>query len=214
MLRVIVTLLVVVTVVGARSYARACSCAMPPAPPEALVQADAVFEGELVDSCTDGAQATTRTWRFRVLRAWKGVAADTIVAVRTATSSAACGYDTGLPVGTVMLIYATNSEQVLTTNICTRTRLSSEAADDFAPLGTPSSASGGGVPPQTDASCQVVGASVDAGTDAADARDSGPGDSSGCTVSGSSLESGRLQFLTVTLGLLGFLGTRNSRRRR
>lgn len=211
MLRMILALLVIVTVVGRHSYAHACSCALPPPPVEALGQATAVFEGELLDSCVQGSGVMNRTSRFLVLRAWKGVSAETIVSVRTASSSAACGYDTAWATGTLVLVYAGTIDGVLTTTLCTRTRLSSEAQDDIAALGIPSGSGGAGLPQQVDASCSGAIPTGDAGADGANMV---PRDGKGCAVSGGSSGSGRSPFLNAAaLAALVLLATRTRRRR-
>ena len=121
--------------------ARACSCAPPPAPLVALGEADAVFSGTVVarrDASKPRADGMVGSmdpveYTIAVLEVWKGELADT-VAVRTARSSASCGYP--FEVGTRYLIYARTRTDTgcLRTNLCTRTRPLKCADEDIAEL--------------------------------------------------------------------------------
>ena len=121
--------------------ARACSCAPPPAPLVALGEADAVFSGTVVarhDPCRPRPGGTWSSmdpmeYTIAVLEVWKGELADT-VAVRTARSSASCGYS--FEIGTRYLIYARTRADTgcLRTNLCTRTKPLKYADKDVAEL--------------------------------------------------------------------------------
>jgi hypothetical protein len=141
----------------AASRARACSCSAPPAPMDALASATAVFEGYVLDVSVDS-QGLRRTVRFQVLRAWKGVHADTIVQVVTGTQSSLCGVD--VAAHTSVLVYAAGSADALTMALCSRTRPSLQDMGDFTALGTPvevGTAAPGALRPSSDSGCAVGG---------------------------------------------------------
>ncbi len=114
--------------------AQACSCSGRHVPQEAARQSDAVFEGRVIaaPSLRSGYSETV-TYEFSVTRQWKGDVGQR-VRIKTPASSAACGrryYS-----GEVYLIYATRgADDVLFDSICTRTRESRRASEDFAALG-------------------------------------------------------------------------------
>lgn len=115
--------------------AQACSCALPGSPTDALAQATAVFEGHVL-SIRDDATTRTRFVDFQILRAWKGVHADTVVAIATGDNGSSCGI--AMPVGSTWLVYANAFEGQLGTGLCSRTAPSADAAADFVELGTAS----------------------------------------------------------------------------
>jgi hypothetical protein len=116
--------------------AEACSCQMPPAPAEALGQADAVFLGQVQETAVepaDDAHGERSLVTLSILRSWKGVD-EPFVTVYTAHSEAACGYPFEL--GRRYLVYAAQSApDALTTSLCTRTRAEAAAQSDLAELG-------------------------------------------------------------------------------
>lgn len=109
----------------------ACSCVQPPPPKAALARAAAVFEGKVVGVTTEP-DLHRLTARLEVLRAWKGV--DTRhVEVSTIDVGSMCGF--GFTVGATYLVYADGGPGALSTGLCTRSRASTDAADDLAALG-------------------------------------------------------------------------------
>jgi hypothetical protein len=108
--------------------ALACSCVPPPPPVDALAQSDAVFVGTVlkIEDGTDNRSVT-----FRVTRYWKGIDAF-VVTVSTGFNDGDCGYP--FQEGKPYLVYA-HGEKELHTNICTRTRLLSDAREDLDELG-------------------------------------------------------------------------------
>ncbi len=114
--------------------ANACSCAGSPPPCEAYWDASAVFVGTVIFSTTTKIklgdfEVTNRLVRFHVDRHLRGVKGSE-VEVLTGMGGADCGY--GFRLGGQYLVYAYRNEgKVLSTGICTRTRLLSEATADF-----------------------------------------------------------------------------------
>ena len=121
--------------------ARACSCVSIPAPLAALGEAETVFSGTVVarrdvnKPRADGVIGSMDPveYTIAVLEVWKGELADT-VALRTARSSASCGYP--FEIGTQYLIYADTRAGTgcLRTNLCTRTKRLEYADGDIAAL--------------------------------------------------------------------------------
>jgi hypothetical protein len=112
--------------------AAACKC-MLLAPNEAAAQASAVFEGRVVEvSDEQGAELPRRKVTLRIVRGWKGMQSERAV-VTTASDSAACGVDFVRDQN--YLVYATTQDGALSATTCSRTRLSTEAEEDFAALG-------------------------------------------------------------------------------
>ena len=131
------------------SSAWACSC-LPPAPPkEALEEADAVFlgvvernevTGPLQKTDMEGATGYGK-WRpdysgkeatFRVITTWKGTPQE-VIRVETSFYGTMCGYN--FEVGFEYLVYARESDGVLHTSICSRTRPRHDAGEDLQALG-------------------------------------------------------------------------------
>lgn len=115
--------------------ASACSCAGGQLPADAARQADAVFEGRVVRAPTrrTGSFSEQTKYEFSVVRSWKGDLPQTVT-IKTAASSAACGrrYNSG----EVYLVYASRGDDNrLHDNLCSRTRKSRAASEDFASLG-------------------------------------------------------------------------------
>jgi hypothetical protein len=109
----------------------ACSCAPAPPPAEALQQAAAVFTGTVLSVDTSGVSSTVR---LRVERSWKGAKCGEVTVV-TSADSAACGYD--FQVGQSYLAYADRQKGKLSVSLCSRTSLTSQAAEDLTALGEP-----------------------------------------------------------------------------
>jgi len=131
----LLSLLVVGVCLFPVSAAYACTCDVPGSPTEELLAADLVFAGEVVriDSTTAGLFAELAVY-LRVLRVWKG--ADSLkVNLRTAASSAACGYP--FQIGAQYLVYAYQSQAdgSFGTGLCTRNSLLSAAEKDLTELG-------------------------------------------------------------------------------
>ncbi len=112
--------------------AQACSCAPLPEPQQAAEGADAVFSGTVLEVTSSGGLQNQVT--IRVDEVWKGAKCGEVT-ITTPLDSAACGY--AFQPDTSYLIYATKEKGKLSTNLCTRTRLLSEAGDDRTALGPP-----------------------------------------------------------------------------
>lgn len=126
--------------------ARACSCRERGAPRDELDTSAAVFEGlVLADADGHGSALYTRSLKFCVVRAWKGVAAGSIISVNTGSDGASCGYDSNLK-GMTWLVYASGDASNLTTGICSRSQPIAAATDDLTALGSPTSVVDGGTP--------------------------------------------------------------------
>jgi HEAT repeat protein len=117
--------------------AAACTCSPPPEPLAALAKADAVFSGTAVGrrDPQEGAEIHSSMdpidYVFATTRVWKGDFGDTVV-VRTARSSASCGYSFVL--GEEYLVYASrrrDDPELLGTSLCTRTRPVGRAVEDL-----------------------------------------------------------------------------------
>lgn len=117
--------------------AQACSCMLPPPPPEALADAAAVFVGEVIniDGATDKGGFALLRVRFRIESTWKGDVEET-VEVRTASHSAACGYP--FKQGNAYLVYAHEHEGLLRASLCSRTTAIENADADLEALGASS----------------------------------------------------------------------------
>jgi MYXO-CTERM domain-containing protein len=122
------------------STSLACSCAPAPDAAAALAGAHTVFEGKVVQSNAENAQAGgpvplapgPMLHRFQVLRSWKGEPTE-LVTVRTPGSAAACGRS--YRKGQTYLVYASiDPDGLLRDTLCTRTRSSAEAQQDIASL--------------------------------------------------------------------------------
>lgn len=157
--------IVIAIMLTATRLCAACSCLPPPEPLQALAGAEAVFAATVVDvenppiiPTGDGHRTLAhhrRCFRLKVLAAWKGQVPDTVV-VATGLGGGDCGAE--FTIGDVYLVYAyawkrrpaSNEDSegwvevrgsrhldTVSTNICTRTRSYSRAADDSAQLGVP-----------------------------------------------------------------------------
>lgn len=120
------------------STASACSCEQPPAVSEELSRSDAVFSGKVI--ATDDKLAlfspATHSVVFQVARVWKG-SGKSQIKIKTGQGGGDCGYD--FNVGQEYLVYAVESTMYganqLTTIICDRTAVLSQAQSDVAMLG-------------------------------------------------------------------------------
>jgi hypothetical protein len=142
--------------------ANACSCDQPPPPPERAAAVSAVFEGYVLDTTLD-AQHVQLVVRYQVLRAWKGVHADTVVTVTTGSNGAACGIDATLH--TSYLIYANEFQGQLLAELCFGSHRSDQDMGDFAALGAPAEVGtvapgslSAGSPTSGNGGCTVAGA--------------------------------------------------------
>ena len=142
MLRVATLLALTVLLVAAAIHAstdqtHACSCVPPPSPQEALAKSEAVFAGKVVavSGLPPGGYNSTdpRVVAFKVSAVWKGPSYETMF-ITTPLSGASCGFD--FIEGKSYIVYAWNGVDVL---LCSRTKLSDNARDDFATLGEGSS---------------------------------------------------------------------------
>lgn len=117
--------------------AYACSC-LPPGPPrDALATSDAVFAGKVVKLSAPLGDAVNSvdpvSVTFEVSQSWKGAPAQTVV-VKTASSSASCGFN--FEQGREYLVYAETADGELQAGLCSRTQALATAAEDLAALGT------------------------------------------------------------------------------
>lgn len=116
------------------TQANACQCAGTQPPCEAYWNASAVFVGTVTFSTTtkikeSDFESTRRLVRFHVDRQLRGVDASD-VEVLTGLGEADCGY--GFRLGGQYLVYAYgNNEKMLSTSICSRTRLLLQATADL-----------------------------------------------------------------------------------
>lgn len=121
--------------------ADACSCRPPVSPAAARDAADAVFEGRagtpvVAKTAGPGLSPTGMSVPFTVLRAVKGVKAGEKLTIATSGSTATCGYP--FAAGETYLVYAYRDKNgSLGTGLCSRTRKSADAADDFAAFAAP-----------------------------------------------------------------------------
>lgn len=129
------------------TQAVACSCAGSRRPCETYWDASAVFVGTVTFSTTikikeADFEFTKRLVRFHVDRPLRNVETSE-VEILTGMGDADCGY--GFRLGGQYLVYAySHGEKMLSTNICTLTRLLSEAADDLEYIRGLSNATPGG----------------------------------------------------------------------
>jgi len=121
----------------------ACSCVETPPVGAALLQAKAVFVGEVEQISLKrrwskkGEELTYEprlTVAFAVDRSWKGVPTPRIE-ISTSKDSASCGFDFKL--GERYLVFADDSRRGLAAGLCSRIAHLSEASADLAELGEP-----------------------------------------------------------------------------
>jgi hypothetical protein len=123
--------LILLGALGGVDATLACSCAPPPPPQTALKQSNAVFTGTVIGVTTSG---NDHVVRLRVESSWKGAKCGEATVV-TASEDAACGYT--FQVGQSYLVYAVKEQGKLSTNLCSRTKPTSEATEDLTALGKP-----------------------------------------------------------------------------
>jgi hypothetical protein len=125
----------VMLLAGRVSGVLACSC-VPPGPPTVeLNRADAVFAGKVTDidrpllfnTSADLVKVTIEVTRF-----WKG-GISRVVTVTTARETPTCGFP--FEAGKEYIVYASKRDGALETNLCTRTKLLSNAQEDLSQLG-------------------------------------------------------------------------------
>lgn len=132
--------------------AAACKCKLASVE-EAKETAVALFEGRVLEviDVADAGPAGERRVTLSVVRTWRGLENTERVTVRTAGSSATCGYM--FEPDHSYLVYAGGNEHELWVSGCSRTRPMEDAAEDLAALG------GGVTPvkvePQPDASTKT-----------------------------------------------------------
>ena len=109
----------------------ACSCITLPFE-EMFDSSTSVFEGTVIsiekpenEYSVDPVKVT-----FQVIRVWKGESLDKII-IYTENQTTACGYPFDDKPGSTYLVYAYEYEGRISTNICTRTRLRSQAVGDL-----------------------------------------------------------------------------------
>jgi len=145
---VVLLLGVVIVVLLAGPRANACTCAGSSPPCESFGTASAVFAGTVIgervserpkrmDRNEVEIDWAPRAVKFSVEQAYSG-GIGTEVEVFTGRGGGDCGY--GFRIGQRYLVYAYRYKDNLTTSICTRTRLFTQATEDLAFLGTLSSA--------------------------------------------------------------------------
>lgn len=147
--RIVVTLSVIAFVTAVQpTCVYACSCRPPGPPAEALANATAVFSGKVtaLSAPADRGGSDPVQVTFAVTKGWKGADQSTIV-ILTPASSASCGVD--FVEDQEYLVYASESEGRLQTNLCSRTTQLAMAGEDLAVLGagTPPTSGGGAAPP-------------------------------------------------------------------
>lgn len=135
-MRYVLSLGLMALVVFSAQSASACRCAPPPPAKKALESAQAVFLGKVikVEKMGENRGFGPITVTFEVSTNYKGVKTKQ-VKVRTASSSAACGY--GFAKGNSYLVYCYSSDKgkTLSTNLCTRTRSEKNATADIKAIG-------------------------------------------------------------------------------
>lgn len=170
----------------------ACKCAPPPPIADALLAADAVFEGQVTKLTPSGVEELVV--ELRVVRTFKGANTEQIK-VRTPAASSACGYPFTL--GESYLVYAEPIEAsaglpALVVRHCGRTSLMTEAEADLGALGM-------GVVPVTPSSDDLPPGAAPKAPGAVEAQQKKPaaGGCASCSSTG-----GRTTTLDAGVGLL------------
>ncbi len=126
------TLLFACTLSLPAAAAYACSCAPSPGAAESLAASAAVLEAVAVAG-PDDADDGTVTYNFTVSRSWKGGPGPKLT-ISTAASGPACGRS--YEIGTSYLLYLHKVEgNQASDNLCSRSRTSEWAGEDFTALG-------------------------------------------------------------------------------
>jgi hypothetical protein len=134
---VLITLVTIGASLFAPQSGRACSCTSPSPPLVALERADAVFTGIVlsIEPTTDSHMLVVS---FLITGAWKGVSF--VTTVFTSGSSASCGFtfqeSKEYIVYTHRYVLACCGLKTMT-DMCTRTKLISQAQEDLDGLGKP-----------------------------------------------------------------------------
>jgi hypothetical protein len=120
-----------------QSYA--CSCVPPGSPSEALAKSTVVFAGKVVsirgfEVPASGIVSTADlgTIELRVSTVWKGPVQETMF-VTTVRDGAGCGFT--FTEGQEYVVYSRSDATPPEVSLCSRTRLASNAQEDFAALG-------------------------------------------------------------------------------
>ena len=123
-------LLIPLVVTANTKEACACSC-LPPGPPKSeLDRSEAVFAGKVMRIRRKNSEVRVK---FKVMTSWKGEVNKKQV-ITTQINSAACGYS--FERGQQYLVYASKlGSNLLSTNICSRTKLLANAQEDVSELG-------------------------------------------------------------------------------
>ncbi|KST68183.1 hypothetical protein [Mastigocoleus testarum] len=124
------SLLIPLVVTANSKEACACSC-LPPGPPKSeLDRSEAVFAGKVMRIRRKNSEVRVK---FKVMTSWKGEVNKKQV-ITTQINSAACGYS--FERGQQYLVYASKFDnKLLSTNICSRTKLLANAEEDLSELG-------------------------------------------------------------------------------
>jgi len=169
--------------------AYACSCAPSPGAAESLAASAAVVEAVAVAGPADAGEGTV-TYNFEVSRSWKGGPGPKLT-ISTAASGPACGRS--YEIGTSYLLYLHKVEgNQASDNLCSRTRTSESAGEDFAALGesSPVAADDGSDKPKAaeggEAAAEGGEAAAEGGEAAAEGGEAAPaeGASDGAEASG------------------------------
>lgn len=137
MKKIILLLLIFVSLLVLNiSLVNACSCIQPAPPLESLEQSSAVFAGKVVD-ITVPRRINIRSddpikVTFEVSQIWKGPDYKTII-LTTARDGVSCGYS--FKENEEYIVYTYGEEDELSTSICSRTKLLSNAQEDLQDLG-------------------------------------------------------------------------------
>lgn len=124
----LIVLLALSLILFVAAEAQACSCRAPDPPKDEFERTDAVFTGVVVSIKDTG--DFQKVVKLRLLTVWKGPAVF-VVEVLTGRDGVSCGFY--FEVGTAYVIYAHQSDEgQLSTNICTRTNSTENAAEDLA----------------------------------------------------------------------------------
>lgn len=180
-----------------RGSAAACSC-MQQSQEDAAQNATAIFEGRVTR--IEDPQGEPKV-HFQVVRSFKGPSQEELV-VRTGNSSAACGY--GFEQGKSYLVYASETDAVLSTSLCSRTQPIGSAGEDLDKLGlgvTPFDPGPGSDQPSPDTSATPP------------AAEPAKGGCASCTIGAPALDTEQRALTSVALLVLGAAYRITSRRR-
>lgn len=100
--------------------------------PTAFSQADAVFEGRVLEVERAADPSAPLRVTLEVVQQWKGVESERVV-VETPSNSAMCGV--AFEPSTSWLVYAAGEGEVRTVSLCSRTARIEDASEDLAELG-------------------------------------------------------------------------------